>query len=54
MLAESVDEINTLEKSAIEKEVQQLEGQESDIAKEQLFIAEAKLDALESSFYEKI
>ncbi len=54
VLAESVDEINTIEKSAIEKEVQELEGQESDIAKEQLFIAKAKLEALESSFYEKI
>ena len=54
VLAESVDEINTLDKTAIEKEVQELEVQKSDFAKEQLFIAKAKIDALESSFYEKI
>ncbi len=54
VLAESVDEINALEKSAIEKEVQKLEGQESDIAKEQLLVARAKLESLEINFYEKI
>ncbi|MBT3871904.1 MAG: ATP synthase F1 subunit epsilon, partial [Flavobacteriaceae bacterium] len=54
VLAESVDEINALEKSAIEKEVQELEGQESDIAKEQLFVAKAKLESLETNFYQKI
>jgi len=54
VLAESVDEINTLEKSAIEKEIQELEGQESDKAKEQMIIAKAKLESLETNFYEKI
>ena len=54
MLAESVDEINALEKTAIEKEIIELEGQESDVAKEQLNIANAKIDALNSKFYEKI
>ena len=54
MLAESVDEINELEKSTIEKEVQELEGQESDTAKEHLSIAKAKIDALGSDFYQKI
>ena len=54
VLAESVDEINTLEKSSIEKEVQELEAQESDVAKEQLNVAKAKIDALSSNFYEKI
>ena len=54
VLAESVDEINTLEKSSIEKEVQELEAQESDTTKEQLSIAKAKIDALNSSYYEKI
>ena len=54
VLAESVDEINALEKSAIEKEIQELEGQESDIAKEQLLVAKAKLESLEINFYEKI
>ena len=54
VLAESVDEINTIEKALIEKEVQELEGQESDLAKDQLSIAKAKIDALSSSFYEKV
>ena len=54
VLAESVDEVNTLDKSSIEKEVQELEAQESDVAKEQLNVAKAKIDALSSNFYEKI
>ena len=54
VLAESVDEINELEKATIEKEIQELEGQESDTTKEQLSIAKAKIDALSSDFYQKI
>jgi F-type H+-transporting ATPase subunit epsilon len=54
VLAESVDEINKLEKATIEKEIQELEGQESDTIKEQLSIAKAKIDALGSDFYQKI
>ena len=54
VLAESVDEINELEKGMIEKEVQELEGQESDSSKEQLNIAKAKIAALSSDFYQKI
>ena len=54
VLAESVDEINELEKDTIEKEVKELEGQESDSSKEQLNIAKAKIEALNSDFYQKI
>ena len=54
VLAESVDEINELEKATIEKEIQELEGKESDTTKEQLSIAKAKIDALGSDFYQKI
>ena len=54
VLAESVDEINEIEKATIEKEIQELEGQESDSSKEQLIIAKAKIDALNSNFYDKI
>ena len=54
VLAESVDEINSIEKSSIEKEIQDLEGQDNDNAKEQLTIAKAKLESLETHFYEKI
>ena len=54
VLAESVDEINSLEKSSIEKQIQDLEGLEDDSKKEQLNIAKAKVDAIESNYYEKI
>ena len=54
VLAESVDEINYLEKSSIEKEIQNLENQDTDTAKEQLTISKAKLESLSSTFYEKI
>ena len=54
VLAESVDEINELEKATIEKEIQELVGQESDTTKEQLNISKAKIDALSSDFYQKI
>ena len=54
VLAESVDEINSLDKSIIEKEIQELQNQESEDSKQQLIIANAKVDALNSSFYEKM
>ena len=54
VLAESVDEINSLEKSSIEKEIQNLENQDTETAKEHLTISKAKLDSLSSTFYEKI
>jgi F-type H+-transporting ATPase subunit epsilon len=54
VLAESVDEINSLEKSSIEKEIQNLENQDTETAEEQLTISKAKLESLSSTFYEKI
>ena len=39
---------------SIEKEIEELSGQETDVAKNQLAIAKAKIEALDSSFYEKI
>jgi F-type H+-transporting ATPase subunit epsilon len=54
VLAESVDEINTIEKAAIEKEIQDLESQDTDTSKDQLTVAKAKLESLSSSFYDKI
>ena len=54
VLAESVNEINSLEKAAIEKEIQDLESQDADISKDQLLISQAKLESLSSSFYDKI
>ena len=54
VLAESVDEINNLDKNKIEKEIQALQDQDTEDSKQQLIIANAKVDALNSSFYEKI
>ena len=54
VLAESVDEVNALDKSSIEKEIQELSGQENDMAVEQLGIAKAKIEAIDSNFYEKV
>jgi len=54
VLAESVDEINTIEKAAIEKEIQDLESQDIDTSKDKLSVAKAKLESLSSSFYDKI
>ena len=54
VLAESVDEINTLEKSLVEKEIQDLESQDNQVSHELLAIAKAKLDALDSLYYNKI
>ena len=54
VLAESVVEVNSLEKASIEKEIKDLEGVEDDSKKELLNIAKAKIDAIDSNYYEKI
>ena len=54
VLAESIDEMNSLDKNDIEKEMQDLEGQDSEDSKQQLSIVRAKNAALNSSHYEKI
>ena len=54
VLAESVDEINNLDKNVIEKEIQELQNKDNEDSKQQLIVANAKVDALNSSFYEKI
>jgi len=54
VLAESVDEINTLDKNIIEKEIQELQNKDNEDSNQQLIVANAKVDALNSSFYEKI
>ena len=54
VLAEDVNEMSSLEKSVIEKEVQKLEGQDSDESKVELSIAKSKIEALNSTYYEKI
>ena len=54
VLAESVVELNSLDKSSIEKEIQELGSKESKESEEQLSIAKAKLEAITASFYDKI
>ena len=54
VLAEEVDEMNALDKNAIEKEIQELKSQDNEDSKLQLSIANAKVAALNSSHYEKI
>ena len=54
VLAESVVELNTLEKSLIEKEIQDLENEENEKSKEKLLVAKAKLEAIDAKFYDKI
>ena len=53
VLAESVVELNSLDKSSIEKEIEELGSKEDKESAEQLFIAKAKLEAVTVSFYDK-
>ena len=54
VLAEEVFEISSLDKNKIEKQVQELESEKSDELKQQYLIAKSKIEALESTHYEKI
>ena len=54
VLAENVEELSSLEKSLVEKEIQKLESQNKMKTNEQLLIAKAKLDAINFTFYNKI
>ena len=51
VLAESGDEMSELEKSLVEKEIQELESKDSEDSKDKLYIAKKKIEALNSSFY---
>ncbi len=54
ILAESVDDISVLDKSIIQKSIEDLEKLDDSKSKEQLLIANAKLDAVHSNIYNKI
>jgi len=54
VLGETVEEMNSLDKNSIEKEIQELQNKDTDEAKHQILIANAKIEALNASFYEKI
>ena len=54
VLAEGVNEISDLDKSSIQQQIQELESGTSDSVKEELAIAQSKIAALDSTFYEKL
>ena len=54
VLAEEVFEMSSLDKNKIEKQVQELENKTSNELKQQYLIAKLKIEALESTHYEKI
>ncbi|MDC0192636.1 ATP synthase F1 subunit epsilon [Alphaproteobacteria bacterium] len=54
VLGETVEEINSLDKNLIEKEIEELQNKDTDESKQQILIANAKIEALNASFYEKI
>ena len=54
VLAEEVEEMSALDKVKIEKLIQELENETSVESKQQYLIAKSKIEALNSSHYEKI
>jgi F-type H+-transporting ATPase subunit epsilon len=54
VLAEEVYEMNSLNKNEIEKQVQELENETKDELQQKYLIAKSKIEALNSSHYEKI
>ncbi len=54
VLGETVEEMNSLDKNSIEKEIQELQNKDTYESKQQILIANAKIEALNASFYEKI
>ena len=54
VLAEQVEEMNQLNKSDLEKKLNDLTNETSEESKTEINIIKSKLDALNSSFYEKI
>ena len=54
LLAEEVFEMNKLEKNVIQLQIQELENETSDESKQRYLIAKSKMEALNSSYYEKI
>ena len=54
VLGETVEEMNSLDKNSIEKEIQELQNKDTDESKQKILIANAKIESLNASFYEKI
>ena len=54
VLAESVDDVSLLDKTAIQKSIEDLEKSDDLNSEDQLIIANAKLESINSDFYKKI
>ncbi len=54
ILSEEVEELSALEKSSIEKRIQELENETSEASKREYLIVKSKVEALEAKYYEKI
>ena len=54
VLAEEVEEMSALDKGVIEQQLRELENETSNESKKQYLIAKSKVEALESTHYEKI
>ena len=54
VLAEGIEEMSSLDKSSIERELKELEDKDSDESKINLSITKSKIEALNSSFYNKL
>ena len=54
VLAEGVNEMSDLDKSSIQQQIQELKSGASDSSKEELVIAQSKIAALDSTYYEKL
>ena len=54
VLAEEVEEMSALNKDTIEQQIRDLENEIIDESKQQYIIAKSKIEALNSSHYEKI
>ena len=54
VLSEEVEEISNLDKDAIEQQIRDLENVNNNESKQQYLVAKSKIEALNSSYYEKI
>ena len=54
VLAEEVEEMSAMDKAKIEQQIRDLENETDDNSKQQYLIAKSKIEALNSSHYEKI
>lgn len=54
ILAEEVEEMSSLDKQSIEKEINELEAKDNQESKSLLIIAKSKIESLNANYYDKI